>query len=684
VENILIYATLSAIKESKGNISSILEIFQDLVETAIKQHFDSTGKRGYINELQSTIKNVYHLNMPLPTLELILKNINKEYSGLFHVYADHSFDFSDVVFIDVTQLIEQQKTKLDILNRLFIDTKEKMGIKNTSSLNEIVEKNKNNLLAYFNNRPIDTIIENDDFDILLSFLRIPEHKDLIENLFLGALISCFTLLDPERTDDKKTMLLDTNFIISLMDLHSTESFETCKQILQIGKKIGYDFCILPETITEIKNLLHRKSNEIKEIPLFAAQDRNSIEFGCYRKDLTGYDLLEFEKLVESFLYDKKIRVLDTTINERLKRNAVNSDIYRMIGNRQRNKIGALHDTMAMNFVKEYRTGEESSFSDTVSFFVTDSHGYVEKKISLSTKLPLVIRAEELITLLWLVYPYHDTGVIKTEISKIFSMHLNKKLPNKDMLSSIDNKNRSYKALGIRAKDCVKLAFDINELESHEIEKLLSITEEDEYLKEIGRLANLASERREEHEEKISYYVESVIDSTWEENNKTMLNENNSLKQIAAATTKENEKLRILKNKNELDITIEAQKEIIDQMNERISELNNPIRFIAKVSAILLIFASIIGIILFGKLYIIPEWNNIQPHILITEMLLPLLVALTEIMGFFRKTSYIRLSKLLIRLIFKKQINKIMKLRRDLNEKKSYLSSLEDRRKDIIY
>ncbi|GHV74585.1 hypothetical protein AGMMS49940_18870 [Spirochaetia bacterium] len=684
MESILIYATLSAIKENKGNVGSVLDIFQDLVETAIKQHFGTVGKKGYVNELKTTIFNEYHLDIPFPTLELILSKINKNYSGMFHVYGDHSFDFSDITFSDVSQLIDIQKEKTDKLNIIFLNEKKKRGIKSPLSLNEIIEKNKKNLLAYFNRRPFDTIIEDEDFDLLVSFLRVPEHKVLIENLFLGALISCFTLLDPERLDDKKIMLLDTNFIISLMDLNSIEYYETCKQILKIGIKAGYDFCILPETIVEIKNLLQRKSYEINDVPMFASQDRQSIEFGCYRKNLTGQDLIEHSKFIESFLRDNKIRIIDMTTNERLKKNAPGSEIYKTIGNRKINKIGALHDAMAMNFVKENRTDEEDSFSNTSSFFVTDSHGYYENKISLSTKLPLIIRAEELITLLWLVFPYHDTNLMKSEISKIFSMYLSKKLPNRDLLSAIDNKNRAYKHIGIHSKDCVKLAFDINEINTSEIEKLLSIKDEDEYYKEIGRLATLAAERKEKHEDKMRELTESIIDSTWEENNKTILDENQALRKEAVAMEKENERLKVLKDSRELDVKIEFQKELISQLSERIKDHMEPIIAMNKLLPILLIIISLIIVIYFCIRHIIPSWDKTEPLIFAVQLCIPFIVTILEIIGISKKLSLIRFSSVICNLFYRTRKDKIKRLNEELKEKNSYLVSLIEKRDNIIY
>ena len=55
MSSLLTYATLSAIKERKGNISSLLEVYQDLVETAIKNHFNTVATRGRIEELQETV-----------------------------------------------------------------------------------------------------------------------------------------------------------------------------------------------------------------------------------------------------------------------------------------------------------------------------------------------------------------------------------------------------------------------------------------------------------------------------------------------------------------------------------------------------------------------------------------------------------------------------------------------------
>jgi ribosomal protein S8 len=469
-----------------------------------------------------------------------------------------------------------------------------------------------------------------------------------------------------------------------MDLHSSESYDTCKQILSIGHKLGYDFCILPETIIETKNLLHRKSESITEIPVFAAQDRQSIEFGCYRKGITGNELLEYEKFCESFVRKNEIRVIDISINDRLKKNVFQSEIYRKISNRPRNKMGAIHDAMAMEFVKENRTNEEERFSDTASFFVTDSHGYIEKKINLSTRLPLVIRAEELITLLWLVFPYHDTDLIKSEISKIFSMYLNKRLPDKELLLSIDRKNRSFKNIGIHAKDCIKLAFDVSEIDSSQIENLLSIKEEDDYFKELGRLAHIASENKEKHESKLQKYTEVAIDLTWEENNKKMIQENESLKRTTLEKTKENDRLRILKDNNEIKILIDTQKDIVYQMGERIKELSAPIDLVATSLKVIFIIISIVSIIIAGVKFIIPNWDNISPHIFIGQLIFPLLIILSEIFGLTRKLNYVGLSKVITNLLFKKRTGKIITLKKELEEKNKYLSDLRERQNNIIY
>lgn len=683
MSSLFIYATLEAIKEKKGNVTSLIEVYQELVESAIKLHFSSIAIRGQISELKNTIQEEYNLPIPTTTLEFIVDRIANENKKNFKVYHDHSFDFSDIEFSDVSEIIDEQKQKVQILESVYNHVKEELNIQNACSIEDLIEKNKNNLLSYFAGSSFVFDVSDSDINLLTALLRVPEQREIIERLFLGAVISSFTSLDIEGVDDAKTILIDTNFIISLLDLHSKESKENCDLILNIGKKLKYDFCILPETIIEIQNLLLRKSREILEVPVFAAQDMNSIEYGCFRHGIASGELLCYREKVVTFVKNCEIRIIDKSINDRLQQKAISTDIYLSLSRRKRNKDGALHDAMAMLFVKELRTGEETNFSDSTSFFLTDSHGYFENKLTINTKLPLVIRVEELVNLLWLLNPYNDTKLVKTEISKIFSMYLKKKLPNKELLIAIDRKNRNYKKLGITKKDCTEMAFQINEASNEELGNILSINEEQRYFEEMGKLATELIKRKERREDIIIEYTEAIIDQTWTEKNKDLLSENQGLRD-KAVTAQNVVQESIIHTKNVLFGQQKTLNELIQNIEERINELQKPIDTLTITLQLVFISIGLFIITYSGIKVIVPNWSKIEPFTFIFELTLPLIIIILELVGFKKETKLFSFSHFISSIIYKKNITKSLQLKNDLVTKYKEREVLINRIDEIIY
>lgn len=683
MSSLFIYATLEAIKEKKGNVTSLIEVYQELVESAIKLHFSSIAMRGQISELQTTIQNEYHLSIPTTTLEFIVDRIANENKNNFKVYHDHSFDFSDIEFSDVSEIIDTQKQKVLLLQNVYDRVKKELNIQNACSMDDLIEKNKNNLLSYFSGTSFSFDVSDTDINLLTALLRVPEQREIIERLFLGAVISSFTSLDIEGIDDAKTILIDTNFIISLLDLHSKESKENCDLILSIGKKIQYDFCILPETIIEIQNLLLRKSREILEVPVFAAQDMNSIEYGCFRHGIASGELQSYKVKLISFIKNSGIRIIDKSTNDRLQQKAISTEIFLTLSRRKRNKDGALHDAMAMLFVKELRTGEETNFSDSSSFFLTDSHGYFENKITINTKLPLVIRVEELVNLLWLLNPYNDTKLVKTEISKIFSMYLKKKLPNKELLVAIDRKNRSYKKLGITKKDCAEMAFQINEASNEEISIILSIKEETKYFEEMGRLATELIKRKDHREDIIIEYTEAIIDQTWTEKNKDLLSENQGLKD-KAVTAQTAVQESIIQTKSVLGGQHKTLNELIQNIEERINELQKPIDTLTIILQLILIILGLFIITYSGIKFIVPNWNRIEPFTFLFQLTVPLMIIILELVGFKKNTKLFSFSHFISSILFKRNINKVLQLKMDLVTKYKDREVLIEKINDIIY
>ena len=89
------------------------------------------------------------------------------------------------------------------------------------------------------------------------FRNIPGCYEVIRKIYLGSILSCY-LSEYEPQDKMMSdveLLLDTNFIVSLLDLNTPESTTTCRQLLKIASSFGYSLRVLKETIKETTDLL---------------------------------------------------------------------------------------------------------------------------------------------------------------------------------------------------------------------------------------------------------------------------------------------------------------------------------------------------------------------------------------------------------------------------------------------
>ena len=97
------------------------------------------------------------------------------------------------------------------------------------------------------------------------------------------------------------LLLDTNFIISLLDLNTPESTHTCRKLLEVCKNLGYKFHLLKDTIEEIKSLLNSKSLNYDKAIIIKYINREDIYNACERRKLNSVDLDRISDNLENIL-----------------------------------------------------------------------------------------------------------------------------------------------------------------------------------------------------------------------------------------------------------------------------------------------------------------------------------------------------------------------------------------------
>ena len=251
------YSVLAHIKNSGLLADGPLDVFVPLVKRSL--HYLNSEKKQYkgenISEIRSIVEEQYGIDFPLPVLKSILqklaKEINTEKEKVFELYQDGAFWIKDYVFEDYDEQLKESKRKVHELQNAF---KEFCKINNVSDVEKnciikFIEKNRLSISRYLT---LSLIPNGENFTIPALFVdyfkNIPHFYSQIRDLYLGSTLTCALEYEFSKTTMEVTLLLDTNFVVSLLDLNTPESTHTCKKLLEICGKIGYKFSILPETI----------------------------------------------------------------------------------------------------------------------------------------------------------------------------------------------------------------------------------------------------------------------------------------------------------------------------------------------------------------------------------------------------------------------------------------------------
>ena len=617
MDTLVTYSILSLIKEKQSHIHSLIDIFKELCESILFDLQKDTSGKGLITDLKNEFETRFSINIPYPTLKIILKKINAEQGRDFDLFSDFSFTYSSSKFKTFDLDIQSEKNSISELKEVYEKLCNESNIQTIMGIEFFIDVNRKDILHYLNDE--DFIIDgNLEFPIFQTIYSLDKYKDIIDRLILGSIISTYVELDAIDFIAKKSLLFDTNFIISLLDLHSVESKLNCDEIISIANKYKYDLWVLPETLQEVRNLLKKKAETVSKINIFVSQDLNTIEHGCYRRNISGSDLELISTKLEKILLQDQIHVVSKAENRRLFEKAPSSDIYQKLKDRPFNQDGIIHDVMAQLFVRSLRKKDEEGFSETSAFFVTDTHGYVENKITSKTQLPYIIRAEELLNILWLLNPTNNSIISRANISRVFSLFIDRKLPGRDILNKLDRRIRGIQSVPIDIQDCVNIAVNLSVLDSKELEELYSI-EEDSALKEkLVELSIIATKKKDieiqegikSANQVIAFLEEKKKKETYEKEKTkaTLVRRENEL-----AEKKKEINIRELRLKVEhLTILKERDEEELKEIDDRLITLGNRKDKRRNNLSISLACLITISIIVIGIIYIIPNWDMIEP------------------------------------------------------------------------
>ena len=278
------------------------------------------------------------------------------------------------------------------------------------------------------------------------------------------------------------LLLDTNFIVSLLDLNTPESTKTCRTFIETSKSLGYTFTILKDTIEEFQSLLSYKAQNLNQAIIAKSINKEDIYNACDRRNLNCADLERIADNIEETLTQQfGFRIIPHT--EKLKGKARYSSEYNSFKKVRSTEKSALHDAMAVQYVKEKRGNKPIYDFDKVNcWFVNNAISHssehieqLERLQKLYTAQPEIIKVDDLLNIIWLSNPssgFVNTDFLDMGIASMVSYNLNSTLPKARIIKELDENIQKYREDNtITDKDVVRLSTRIVQRQIDDVQAL---------------------------------------------------------------------------------------------------------------------------------------------------------------------------------------------------------------------
>lgn len=518
------YSLLAHINNSKTLTNGQLDIFVPIVKKALatmSKDGDIRGKN--ITEICNVVNSISGIEIPIPVLRNILKIIKNtiatEEEKYFDLYNDDGFWIKRFLFSDFDEFVEKSECSIEKIQKLFAKfcKLSKVSVAE-SDIIKFIENNVVSLSAYISNNGMS---DSQDFSIeakFVSYFKETDVYDEIRDLFIGAILSSYLYYVPSNLDTGTILLLDTNFIVSLLDLNTPESTQTCRQLLEIGANMGFSFHVLQDTLDETKNLLNYKAENIDNSVVLAYVNKEDICNACKRRKLSKTDLQRISDNLESEI-KKVCNITIIPYTEPIKNKAKVSKEFNILKQYRSTEKSALHDAMCIQYVKEKRSNKPIfEFTKAKCWWVNNavSHDYEEDNISsvIANKqgaLPEMIKVDDLLCLLWLSAPSIDANLMaEIGLTSLIASTLNKDLPKARIIKELDENIQKYKSKDISEKDVYLLSVRIANGQIKDIEQIntLATTNRTEFNKRVKEEA----ERQRIEEDKKARELNNLVNS----------------------------------------------------------------------------------------------------------------------------------------------------------------------------
>ena len=533
-ENLLAtYSLLSVIQDSQkvDKRKSILQLFIPIVQATLNWMLSNATSTGVIMgkntlEIRDAIKNRFEIEIPPVALNSILSLIDTD-EKRFIVNTDKSFIIKAGYANGIDKQYSKQKEWISLLKKNYEAFCNRENVVfDFQELVTFIQDQKNRI---FEGNP--TQITDQKYYVskfVAENIRLKDkYYKTICSIYLGGVITSYlSFTITEKVMDTE-LLLDTNFYISLCNLNTEESYETCSQLFEMARNLGFRFSILQRTIEQIRILLSNRIRDFDCRDSRAAWDESDIHAACVRREMVGSSELQLYK--DGILNDlgqKGVNIINDAMIRPIIEKASHSEEYRSLKSIRKNSESALNDVIAQKYVERKRASKKiAEFSDVNCWFLTNSTSFNKHELEIPVWQRKSINAADLLLLLWYANPSLDfenttSMLAMSSLSANILRYRSEKGPTAKIVDEIQHKVAKLQTNGLVTQEAIaKLCIRMSEgcIDETEANRLVTMPTSEfvEYVEHIRTSENAYFEVEEENEN-----LRSKID---------ILNEKNEIK-----------------------------------------------------------------------------------------------------------------------------------------------------------
>ena len=533
-ENLLAtYSLLSVIQDSQkvDKRKSILQLFIPIVQATLNWMLSNATSTGVIMgkntlEIRDAIKNRFEIEIPPVALNSILSLIDTD-EKRFIVNTDKSFIIKAGYANGIDKQYSKQKEWISLLKKNYEAFCNRENVVfDFQELVTFIQDQKNRI---FEGNP--TQITDQKYYVskfVAEKIRLKDkYYKTICSIYLGGVITSYlSFTITEKVMDTE-LLLDTNFYISLCNLNTEESYETCSQLFEMARNLGFRFSILQRTIEQIRILLSNRIRDFDCRDSRAAWDESDIHAACVRREMVGSSELQLYK--DGILNDlgqKGVNIINDAMIRPIIEKASHSEEYRSLKSIRKNSESALNDVIAQKYVERKRASKKiAEFSDVNCWFLTNSTSFNKHELEIPVWQRKSINAADLLLLLWYANPSLDfenttSMLAMSSLSANILRYRSEKGPTAKIVDEIQHKVAKLQTNGLVTQEAIaKLCIRMSEgcIDETEANRLVTMPTSEfvEYVEHIRTSENAYFEVEEENEN-----LRSKID---------ILNEKNEIK-----------------------------------------------------------------------------------------------------------------------------------------------------------